>query len=147
MRYLNDEELQISSRFLFLSMALVVIQQDIQLFKKGPFKIKELYLHPLEKMETAGIKERKELKKIMQKKQLKVFTLTKNDSFSSFLFVCRGKEEKRNYFNPAIRKKVEVILQELMKKAIQQHDLHDVSAKTAAAYQVSNGIEQSFESD
>ncbi|APC47464.1 hypothetical protein [Virgibacillus halodenitrificans] len=147
MRYLNDEELQISSRFLFLSMALVVIQQDIQLFKKGPFKIKELYLHPLEKMETAGINERKELKKIMQKKQLKVFTLTKNDSFSSFLFVCRGKEEKRNYFNPAIRKKVEVILQELMKKAIQQHDLHDVSAKTAAAYQVSNGIEQSFESD
>ncbi|MCJ0932281.1 hypothetical protein GLV94_18475 [Virgibacillus halodenitrificans] len=147
MRYLNDEELQISSRFLFLSMALVVIQQDIQLFKKGHFKIKELYLHPLEKMETAGINERKELKKIMQKKQLKVFTLTKNDSFSSFLFVCRGKEEKRNYFNPAIRKKVEVILQELMKKAIQQHDLHDVSAKTAAAYQVSNGIEQSFESD
>ncbi|MCG1029504.1 hypothetical protein J5S49_14495 [Virgibacillus halodenitrificans] len=147
MRYLNDEELQISSRFLFLSMALVVIQQDIQLFKKGPFKIKELYLHPLEKMETPGINERKELKKIMQKKQLKVFTLTKNDSFSSFLFVCRGKEEKRNYFNPAIRKKVEVILQELMKKAIQQHDLHDVSAKTAAAYQVSNGIEQSFESD
>ncbi|WP_121615595.1 hypothetical protein [Virgibacillus halodenitrificans] len=147
MRYLNDEELQISSRFLFLSMALVVIQQDIQLFKKGHFKIKELYLNPLEKMETAGINERKELKKIMQKKQLKVFTLTKNDSFSSFLFVCRGKEEKRNYFNPAIRKKVEVILQELMKKAIQQHDLHDVSAKTAAAYQVSNGIEQSFESD
>lgn len=121
MRYLSDEELQIGSRFLFLSMALVVIQKDIQLFKKGPFKIKELYLKPLEKMETAGMSERKELRKIMQKKQLKVFTLTKNDSFSSFLFVCRGKEEKRNYFNPAIRKKVEEIVQEIMWKALSQN--------------------------
>ncbi len=53
----------------------------------------------------------------------------KNDSFSSYLFLCNGREEKRNYFNPAIRKKVKTIMQELMDKAQPPHQ-HYSSAHT-----------------
>ncbi|SFA81874.1 hypothetical protein SAMN04488072_10294 [Lentibacillus halodurans] len=121
MRYLNDEELQLASRFLFLSMAMVVIQQDMQRIRQGTFKIKEPYITLLEKMNTEAVNERRELRKIMKDKKIQVITLNKNDSFSSYLFLCRGREEKRNYFNPAIRKKVEAIIQELMQKALPPH--------------------------
>ncbi|WP_404451694.1 hypothetical protein LG329_15340 [Virgibacillus necropolis] len=129
MRYLNEEELQVASRFLFLSMAIVVIQQDVQHVQKGAFKIKEPYTQLLEKMISEATNERRQLRQTMQKKNIKVVTLNKNDSFSSFLFLCQSREEKRNYFNPAIRKKVEVILQELMHKALPPYQ-RPVSANT-----------------
>ncbi|GIO25713.1 hypothetical protein [Ornithinibacillus bavariensis] len=118
MRYLTDEELNIATRFLFLSMAIVVIQQDIGSIQKGPFKIKEPYIQLLEKMNSNALTERRQLRSTMEKKKLKVMLLNKNDSFSSYLFICKGKEEKRNYFNPAIRKKVQEIVQEIMWKSL-----------------------------
>lgn len=118
MRYLTDQELQTATRFLFLSMAMVVIKQDVQHIQNGAFKIKEPYLAQLESMVTVGTNERRQLRIKMEDIKLKVVTLNKNDSFSSFLFICQGREEKRNYFNPAIRKKVEAIILELMKKAL-----------------------------
>ncbi|SET13795.1 hypothetical protein SAMN05216389_1063 [Oceanobacillus limi] len=128
MRYLTDEEVQLASRFLFLSMTLVVIKQDIDRFRQGEFKIKEPYVNLLEKMASEASNERKQLRKKMNKKKLQVTLLTKNDSFSSYLFLCQGKEEKRNYFNPAIRKKVEAIFQELMLKSLSYH--HPVASGT-----------------
>ncbi|RYG72624.1 hypothetical protein EU245_09845 [Lentibacillus lipolyticus] len=129
MRCLNDEELQLASRFLFLSMAITVIQQDIWHIETGTFKIKEPYLELLEQMNTEAANERKELRKRMRDKKMRVVTLHKNDSFSSYLFVCNGREEKRNYFNPAIRKKVKTIMQELMHKALPPHQ-HYSAART-----------------
>ncbi|GGB39512.1 hypothetical protein GCM10011409_16270 [Lentibacillus populi] len=119
MRYLSDEEIDVASSFLFLSMALIVIQQDIQEIQSGAFKIKEPYLELLEKMTAEATEERRKLQEVMKKKDIKVVTLNQNDSFSSYLFLCQGREEKRNYFNPAIRKKVKAIIQELMHKALQ----------------------------
>jgi hypothetical protein len=119
MRYLNDDELQIATRFLFLSMAIVVLNQDINHIRNGNFKINEPYLELIERMTILARKERKKLHKIMQNKKMQVIHLNKNDSFSSFLFLCQGREEKRNYFNPAIRKKVEEVIRNLMKKALQ----------------------------
>ncbi|WP_430787759.1 hypothetical protein VBD025_17305 [Virgibacillus flavescens] len=129
MRYLNEEELQTATRFLFLSMAIVVIQQDIQHVQQGAFKIKEPYIALLEKMISEALEERRKLRQTMHKNNIKVVTLNKNDSFSSFLFLCQNREEKRNYFNPAIRKKVESIVQELMHKALPPYQ-HPVSANT-----------------
>ncbi|AVQ98613.1 hypothetical protein OBCHQ24_06180 [Oceanobacillus iheyensis] len=129
MRYLTEEERHIASRFLFLSMAIVVIQQDIQHIERGAFKIKEPYMELLETMTTVASAERRELRTQMNKRRIEVVTLHKNDSFSSFLFICQGREEKRNYFNPAIRKKVHAIIQELMQKSLPPFP-KPVSAKT-----------------
>ncbi|WP_339228814.1 hypothetical protein NSQ77_03355 [Oceanobacillus sp. FSL K6-2867] len=114
MRYLTDEELELSTRFLFLSMAMVVIRQDMEHIQRGAFKIKETYIKHLTKMEEKASNERRILRVAMKQKGMQVITLNKNDSFSSFLFICQNREEKRNFFNPAIRKKVEAILDELI---------------------------------
>jgi len=117
MRYLTEEEIKIASRFLFLSMAIVVIKQDTGHIQNGAFKIKEPYMELLEAMSQIAFNERRELRNVMKDKRIRVVKLNKNHSFSSFLFLCREREEKRNYFNPAIRKKVKEIMHELMLKA------------------------------
>lgn len=117
MRNLKQKELDLATRYLFLSMAIAVIKQDRKHFDIGKFKIKEPYMELLGKMELEARKERKELKAEMDRLQLQVVESGRNDSFTSFLFLARGYEEKRNYFNPAIRKKVENILFELMRKS------------------------------
>ncbi|ENH95647.1 hypothetical protein J416_14987 [Gracilibacillus halophilus YIM-C55.5] len=118
MRYLNEHEWKIASRFLFLSMALRVIKLDLhQLSQSTPFKINEPYINLLKKMEANATEERKHLRKQMREEQLQVLLDEKNESFTSYLFVCKGKEEKRNYFNPAIRQKVASIIEDLMKQA------------------------------
>ncbi|MGY0692832.1 hypothetical protein ACW2QC_08585 [Virgibacillus sp. FSP13] len=129
MRYLSDQELEVASRFLFLSMAIIVIQQDVQHIQIGAFKIKEPYLKLLEKMTTEATNERRKLRNEMTKKNITIVTLNHNDSFSSYLFVCQGHEEQRNYFNPAIRKKVEGIIHELMHKVLLRYQQH-ASANT-----------------
>ena len=118
MRYLEDEDSKVAVRFLFLSMAMIVIEQDMKHVETGPFKIKEPYLQLLKSMMQIASSERKQLRKTMLEKSMHVVRLHKNESFSTFLLVCNGLEEKRNFFNPAIRMKVEDILQELMDKAL-----------------------------
>ncbi len=120
MRYLNEHEWKLASRFLFLSMALTVIKHDLEKMNQlAPFKINEPYIAVLKKMEKNATEERRDLRKKMYKEKIKVVALEKNDSFTSYLFMCKGKEEKRNYFNPAIRKKVEIIFEELLAHAFE----------------------------
>lgn len=119
MRYLNEQEWKLASRFLFLSMTLTVIKHDLaKMNQLSPFKINEPYIALLEKAEKNATAERRRLRKRMYQEKIQVTTLEKNDSFTSYLFICKGKEEKRNYFNPAIKKKVENILKELLTHAL-----------------------------
>lgn len=120
MRSLNRDELNIASRFLYLSMAITVIKRDLTEVQNGSFKIKEPYLILLEKMLYLAAIERKELRINMRKQSIKVYLLNKNESFSTYLFTAGNREEKRFYFNPAIRKQVVPILNELMTKAAVQ---------------------------
>ncbi|WP_130858731.1 hypothetical protein [Gracilibacillus phocaeensis] len=121
MRYLNKHEWNLASRFLFLSMTLTVIRHDLgKLEQNSPFKITEPYTQLLQEMEQQAIKEREELIKEMNKEELEVQALPNSHdmSFTSYLFICKGREEKRNYFNPAIRRKVSFIFEELLAHAL-----------------------------
>jgi len=113
--YLNEHELQLASRFLFLSMAIIVINRDIETIRNGPFKIKRPYIELLEQMLTRATKERRSLRQSMKKFNIQVTLLQKDDLFSTFLFVSNKREEKRNYFNPTIKKKVENIFWDLLR--------------------------------
>lgn len=119
MRYLDAEELNIASRFLFLSMAIIVLEQDMKHVHTGEFKIKEPYLDLLRQMIIEAKSERKQLRKKMHDQDLKVVRLHKDKLFTSFLFICQNREEERNYFNPAIRNKVKQIIYELLTKILQ----------------------------
>ncbi len=118
LRYLKEEDFKVTSRFLFLSMAIVVMEQDIKHIEQGAFKIKEPYLELLRKMEHVARLERKKLQSTMKQKKLQVIFLQKNDTFSTYLFLGNGYEEEKRYFNPAIRKKVQDLLYDLMNQVL-----------------------------
>lgn len=119
MRQLSEEESGIASRFLFLSMAIIVLHQDGSYMRKSPIKIKEPYIELIEKMTAIAVNERRRLRQKMHELNMQVMKLNQNNSFTSYLFICQGREEKCNYFNPIIRKKVMNILYELMQRAQQ----------------------------
>jgi hypothetical protein len=124
MRCLSESEYRLGSRFLFLSMAIVVLQQDIQIIEKGKHKIKAYLLQTLHAVEKAALEERRQLRSELRARNMQIVTAEKNDAFTTFLFITKECEEKRNYFNPAIRKKVEEILLELTQKVPQSGPRH-----------------------
>ncbi|QGH35118.1 hypothetical protein GI584_14165 [Gracilibacillus salitolerans] len=116
MRYITDEEFKIASSYLFLSMAIEVIQKDLHTLRNNSiFKINEPYIKMLESVEKKAIEERREFKQQMHMNKLSVLLTDKSDQFTEYTYYSKRKEEKRRYFNPAIRKKVLVILEELFK--------------------------------
>lgn len=117
MRQLTEEESNIASRFLFLSMAIVVLHQDSAYIRKSPLKIKEPYTELIGKMITIATTERRLLRKKMQALQIQVIKLHQHGSFTTYLFTCQGREENCSYFHPVIRSKVKNLLDELMHKA------------------------------
>lgn len=127
MRYLSEQEMDIATRFLFLSMAVTVMEQDIRYVENGRFKIKEPYIEVLEMLIARAKAERKSLRKTMQDRKIRISTLNKNDSFTSYLFIAGRKEEQRNYFNPAIRKHVENIIRELIARGIQTAEINSAN--------------------
>lgn len=139
MRYLNESELGIATRFLFLSMAITVLEKDLEHIQNGAFKIKEPYLDFIGKMLVVAKNDRRELRRKMYNQQIKITPLNHNESFTSYLIIAGKREEQRNYFNPAIRKHVQAILKELMTTTPESGQI--VAAESGGAYQANNGNE------
>lgn len=112
--FLSEHERQLASRFLFLSMAIIAINRDIETIQKGPFKFKEPYIQLLEQMLKRATEERRTLRQAMKKYHMKITLLQKDDLFSTYLFISNKREEKRNYFNPAIKKNVQNVFWDLL---------------------------------
>lgn len=121
MRYLAAEELQIASRFVFLSMAITVLEQDLHYMNQGAFKIKEPYIDLIERMISSALSERKKLRKEMYDRHLTVTRLRKDDLFTTYLFICKRREEERTYFNPVIRNNVKAIIIDHLNNALQRN--------------------------
>ena len=145
MRYINNEDVQIASRFLFISIAITGINQDIEKVNNNPFKIKDPYLELLHAMISSAKKERKTLRKRMQDRRIQVTRLNQTDSFATYLFISNRSEEIKSYFIPVIRKKVTWILEELMMGSLRQYC--PSSAFDSYALPLNSGIELSVALD
>lgn len=124
MSYINSDDLELATGYLFLSMAIVVINQDLKHVREGPFKIKEPYVEILGKMLAQATAERRILRRKMEARKVQVILLKKDDLFSTFLFVSNRREEKRNYFNPVIKKYVKGKIRNLLREIAQDYSTH-----------------------
>jgi hypothetical protein len=111
---ISDEDRSIMEMSIFLPMVLTILYRDLLLIKQGDFKLKKPYIHLIEKTIARVHDDLRVVKNQMQKKQMKVFHEERDQVFSKYLFVCRGYEEKHNYFNPRIKNKVELLLLEYL---------------------------------
>lgn len=62
----------IAFQYLYTDLAIKNLERDLQLIQTGPFKIKEPYIHLLEKFISQAINERRKLKKLMYQHNIRV---------------------------------------------------------------------------
>jgi hypothetical protein len=110
----HEKQYFILSHYIFLSFTIDALELERKkLHQISDIKLPEVFMMLIDDMLVHANNQRRSLKEIMHKEQLSIQPLGSNDVFTSFLFILDKKEERRDFFNPAIRKKVEGILIEL----------------------------------
>ena len=126
MNHLHENQSPIFSHYIFLSFTIDALELERKkLSQTSDIILSETFMVLIENMLAQAKDQRRLLKETMQKEQLVIQPLGSNDVFTSFLFILDKKEERRDFFNPAIRKKVEAILIELKcQTQISNHSLY-----------------------
>lgn len=110
MTRISEKDRDYLEQAIYLPMVLTVLERDIMVIKKSPFKLQQPYLELIEETMKAIQKELGMVKRYLKKNHLKVEKIQQDDAFTMYLFLYRGYEERHNYFNPRIRNKVRELM-------------------------------------
>jgi threonine synthase len=133
MEHLQEKQYTVLSHYIFLSFTIDTLEVERRkLSRTSDIKLSETFIMLIDAMLACAKKQRRSLKETMHKEQLFIQPLGSNDVFTSFLFILDKKEERRDFFNPAIRKKVEAILIELKREA--QTNYHHLYQKPTLSF-------------
>ncbi|RDI47836.1 hypothetical protein [Falsibacillus pallidus] len=110
MTRIPEDDRDIFEQAIYLPMVLTVLNRDLAIIEKSPFKLKKPYLELIEETMKAIQKDLAAVKRHMKQQQMKVERMTTDDTFTMYLFLYKGYEEHHNYFNPRLRNKSEELL-------------------------------------
>ncbi|MBT2688965.1 hypothetical protein J7I93_12290 [Bacillus sp. ISL-47] len=110
MTRIPEEDRNVMEQAIYLPMVLTILNRDLIVINKSPFKLKQPYLDLVEETLKVIQNELSEVKRYMNKNQLKVHEIKRDDAFTMFMFLYKGYEERHNYFNPRIRNKVQELM-------------------------------------
>lgn len=116
MTKIPEEDRNIMEQAIYLPMVLIILNRDLSIIEKAPFKLKKPYVELIEETMKDVQKELAEVKQYMNKNKLKVTEVSRDDAFTMYLFIYKGYEENHNYFNPRIRNKVEELMETYLLK-------------------------------
>jgi hypothetical protein len=111
MTRIPEEDRDIMEQAIYLPMVLTILNRDLVVIDKSPFKLKKPYLLLIEETMKVIQSELAEVKRYMKHNRLKVEEIHRDEAFTMFLFLYKGYEEQHNYFNPRIRNKVNALLE------------------------------------
>lgn len=111
MTRIPEEDRNIMEKAIYLPMVLIVLNRDLSVIEKSPFKLKKPYVELIEETMKDIQKELAEVKKYMKQNKLQVTETKRDDAFTMYLFIYKGYEENHNYFNPRIRNKVQELME------------------------------------
>ncbi|MEK3887434.1 hypothetical protein [Bacillus sp. FSL K6-3431] len=95
---------------IYLPMLLTVLNRDLIVVEKSPFKFRMPYVQLIESTMRLIRKELAEVKQYLYKNNIKVERLKSDDAFTMYVFLYKGYEEHHNYFNPRLKNRVEELL-------------------------------------
>lgn len=110
MTRIPEHDRDIMEQAIYLPMVLIILNRDLTVVEKSPFKLKKPYLELIEETLKAVQTELAKVKSYLRKHNLKVLEVKRDDAFTMFLFIYKGYEEQHNYFNPRIRNKVQELM-------------------------------------
>ncbi|KSU62159.1 hypothetical protein AS034_08480 [[Bacillus] enclensis] len=110
MTRIPENDRNILEQAIYLPMVLTILNRDLQIVDKSPFKLKRPYLELIEETMKVIQGELAYVKKYMRVNKMKVERLQSDDAFTMYMFLYKGYEEHHNYFNPRLRNRVEELL-------------------------------------
>ncbi|CEG26031.1 hypothetical protein [Bacillus sp. B-jedd] len=111
MTRIPEKDRDIMEQAIYLPMVLTVLNRDLAVIERSPFKLRKPYQELVEETMKIVQKELAGAKSYMKLNQLKVMETKRDDAFTMFLFLYKGYEEYHNYFNPRIRNKVQELME------------------------------------
>ncbi|OIU72566.1 hypothetical protein [Rossellomorea aquimaris] len=110
MTRIPENDRNILEQAIYLPMVLTILNRDLQIVDKSPFKLKRPYLELIEETMKVIQGELAYVKKYMRVNKMKVERLQSDDAFTMYMFIYKGYEEHHNYFNPRLRNRVEDLM-------------------------------------
>ncbi|MCQ6281012.1 hypothetical protein [Bacillus sp. EB600] len=110
MTKIPEEDRNIIEKAIYLPMVLIILNRDLSVVEKSPFKLKKPYVDLIEETMKSIQRELAEVKQYMKINNLKVLETNRDDAFTMYMFLYKGYEEHHNYFNPRIRNKVQELM-------------------------------------
>jgi hypothetical protein len=123
MTRIPDDDRNIMEKAIYYPMVLIVLNRDLAVVEKSPFKLKKPYLELIEETMKEIQRELAEVKQYMKKNKLQVTETKRDDAFTMYMFLYKGYEESHSYFNPRIRNKVQELIEGyFLKKHLSRQD-------------------------
>lgn len=111
MTKIPEKDRNIIEQAIYLPMVITVLNRDLIVISKSPFKLKQPYLNLIDETIKMIQIELTNVKRYMNKNKLKVQQLKTDEAFTMFLFFYKGYEEQHNYFNPRLRNRVQELME------------------------------------
>lgn len=111
MTRIPEEDRDAIEQAIYLPMVLIVLNRDMAVVHRSPFKLKQPYLNLIEEAMKIAQKDLAAVKRYLKSQQIKVFEQKRDQAFTMYTFLYKGYEEHHNYFNPRIRNKVQELLE------------------------------------
>ncbi|MBM7604154.1 hypothetical protein JOC75_002127 [Metabacillus crassostreae] len=96
---------------IYIPMAVAIFNRDLTVIENSPFKLHRPYLTVVEEALKLAQKDLADVKRHLQKHNIKVHQVERDEAFTLYSFIYNGYEEKHNYFNPRIRNKVAELME------------------------------------
>ncbi len=122
MTRIPEEDRDAIEQAIYLPMVLTILNRDMAVVHRSPFKLKQPYLNLIEEAMKIVQKELAAVKRYLKSQQIKVYEQKRDQTFTMYTFLYKGYEEHHNYFNPRIRNKVQELLEYYLFQAGKQKD-------------------------
>lgn len=105
---------KIPYQFIYTDLTIKNLQRDLRIVKTGPFKIKEPYIQYIEKIISEMIEERRKLKQIMYKNNIRVQNEGVQNDLAIYRFYLNGKVKEVHINKYVLKNKVKEKMLKLM---------------------------------
>ncbi|WP_026692683.1 hypothetical protein [Peribacillus kribbensis] len=110
MTRIPEKDRDIIENAIYLPMVLTILNRDLDVIGRSPFKLKRPYLELIEETMKQVQRDLKETRLYLRKENIHVSEVRRDEAFTMYLFMYKGYEEHHNYFNPRLRNKVEELM-------------------------------------
>lgn len=110
MTRIPDHDRNVIEQAIYLPMVITILNRDLQIIDRSPFKLKKPYQELAEAALGAAQKDLAGVRQYLRGERIKVSEIKRDGDFTVYSFIYRGYEEKHSYFNPRLRNKTEELL-------------------------------------